>query len=153
MVSTLIIAPEKNLQAEIRAAIKPKKVKGFYIATNKNQASAEKMLAKAGIDTSRIFFIDTENVTDRLIHIPPGELDTISDTIKKFIEGTKGKKYILVEDGETLLLYNKKGKLAKWIKQMITYTSNKKVDFILFTHKKEGLTLSIFNFFEDVKIK
>ena len=108
MPSILYITPVDKLQEKISEQIKPVAgLVGVYVSLNKTQKSTEEMLTAAGIDTSRMFFIDcvtTEQLRDDVLHVKPEDLDTLSLAIASFIKDIPGEKFLAIDALSTLLI-------------------------------------------------
>jgi archaellum biogenesis ATPase FlaH len=159
MVSKLLITSVEELQDSIVSTIKSFKGKmGIFISLNKTQKSTEEILLKSGIDTSKIFFIDCvakENLREDVLHIPPEDLMMLSTAIQEFIKDIPGDKFVIIDALSTLLIYNGENKVAKFVKEVTEFSSEKGVYVVSFSPKTQGEELldKIFNFFDNVEKK
>lgn len=156
MATKLIIATPAYIQKEINLALKSKSQPGLIISINKPIQKLKKLLKKSSIDTSRIFFIDLcskQNKTGEL-SLNPKNLEDINEAIDAFSQKVKRRKFLIIDDLATFLVYNKETKIIKWVKSILTKSANNNFEIIILSHKPEGnLLTAIFNFFDKVKIE
>ena len=157
MASLLIITSVENLQNKINETIKSfNGLPGVYVSLNKPQKSSEEILKKNNIKTDKLFFIDcvtSEKTREDVLHIPPNQLDKLSEAINTFIKDIKGKKFLIIDALSTLLIYNNENKVAAFVKEITEYDSENEVEVVAFSPKTKGEELlnKIFNFFDEVK--
>lgn len=156
MTSYLVITPIKELYNRINYFIKSfKNFSLIYVSLNKSQESIEYLFKKNGINTDRLFLIDcvaSEKTRDDALHIDPTRLDLLNPAINEFIEDIEGKKFLIIDSLSTLLIYNDESKVAKFVKEIIEYSSKNDVMLIAFSPKteEEELLIKIFHFFDKV---
>ena len=159
MTSQLIITSVERLQDEIILKTKSFKNKtGIYVSLNKTQKSTEDFLQKGNIDTSKLFFIDCvakDKLKEDVLHISPEDLDMLSTAVHEFIKDIPGEKFMILDALSTLLIYNNENKVAKFVKELTEYASEKNVYVVAFSPKTQGEELlnKIFNFFDAVEKK
>ena len=129
---------------------------GIYISLNKTQKSVEDIFKKSGINTRRIFFIDcvtSKKTRDDVLHIAPDRLDLLDSAVGAFIEDITGKKFLVIDALSTLLIYNSEDSVARFVKKMTEYASEKDVQIVSLSPKTKGEELlnKIFNFFDKVE--
>lgn len=155
MASILITSSVESLQKRILSEIKSLKCPGMYVSLNKSQKSTAAFLRKGGVDTKKLFFIDC--MTDAaksggVLHVAPDRLDLLESAIKSFLDGVKGKRFVLVDALATLLIYNDDNKVAKFVKEITEHASSHDSIVVAFSPKTKGeeLLTKVFNFFDHV---
>ena len=157
MTSLLIITSVENLQNKINETVKSfNGSPAIYVSLNKTHNSVEEILKKAGIDVSRLFFIDCvteEKTRDEVLHINPTQLDKLSYAINSFIKEIEGKKFLLLDALSTFLIYNDENKVAAFVKEITGFASENKVNVVALSPRTKGKELlnKIFNFFDKVE--
>jgi hypothetical protein len=157
MASLLIITPVEKLQEKANYIVKSfKDIPGIYVSLNKTQKSREEIFKKSKINTKKLFFIDgvtSEKTRDDVLHIAPDRLDLLDSAISAFMEGIKGEKFLVIDALSTLLIFNNEDSVAKFVKKMTEYASEKDVQIVALSPKTKGeeLLTKIFNFFDKVE--
>ena len=157
MASLLIITPVERLQEKVNYIVKSfKDMPGIYVSLNKTQKSTEEILKISGINTKKLFFIDcvaSKKTRDDVLHIAPDRLDLLDSAVGAFIKSIKGKKFLVIDALATLLIYNNEDGVAKFVKKITEYASEKDVEIVALSPKTKGEELlnKIFNFFDKVE--
>lgn len=157
MASLLIITPVEKLQEKSKDIVKSfRDIPGIYISLNKTQKSMEEIFKKSGINTKKLFFIDcvaSNKTRDDVLHISPDRLDLLDSAVGAFIKDIKGEKFLIIDALSILLIYNNENSVAKFVKKMTEYASEKYVQIVALSPKTKGEELlnKIFNFFDKVE--
>ena len=87
------------------------------------------------------------------MHIAPDRLDLLDSAVGAFIEDITGKKFLVIDALSTLLIYNSEDSVARFVKKMTEYASEKDVQIVSLSPKTKGEELlnKIFNFFDKVE--
>jgi len=160
MGSVLVTTSVENLQNGINSVMRTfGDVSGIYVSLNKTRSGVEKALQKARINTNKVFFIDCvsseEEKDENILYLKPSDLDTLAYSINTFVKQIKQRKYILIDSLATLLIYNDENKVARFVKTITEFASQKDVEVIALSQKTSGeeLLKKIFNFFDKVDKK
>src|SRR3989338_8295902 len=142
MASLLIIIPVEKLQEKVNEIVKSfKDMPGIYISLNKTQKSVEEVFKKSEINTKKLFFIDcvtSKKTRDDVLHIAPDRLDLLDSAVGAFIEDIKVRKFLIIDALSTLLIYNNEDSVAKFVKKMTEYASEKDVEIVALSPKTKG---------------
>lgn len=159
MTSMLNVLPMESVQrrANMLVAVAGK-TPCIYVSLNKTHTSVAALLDKEGIDHGNVFFIDCvtmERTPDDVdvLHIHPSDLDRLSQAIRAFIAEIQGKKCIIIDSLATLLIYNDRACVARFVKEVTEYAATNDVDVLALTPRTKGedLLSTIFNFFDTVR--
>ena len=159
MGSTLLITHVDRLQSEAVAALKASRnAYCVYASLNKPQAGLAPTLKKAGVDLSKVFFIDcvaSEQTSSDVVHVQPTRLDELAFAVNSFVSEIPGKKLVLVDGLSTLLIYNDENKVAAFVKAVAEHAAGRDAEVIALSPETKGEELlnKIFNFFDSVKRK
>ncbi len=115
----------------LRTTIQKKKFSGIYITVNRPFKSLKKYLEENKIDTERIFFIDMitktakekMEITRNCLYIPsPTNLTDLGIAISEALSAMKdaSKKFLFLDSLSTLLIYNSKEVVAKFVHYLVT---------------------------------
>jgi len=142
MTSELIITSIEDLQNKVNQIVELNNDKlGIYVCLNKTQKSIENILGKQGINTNKLFFIDcvtSEKTREDVLHISPDNLDKLKSAIFSAIRDIQGDKFLIIDALSTLLIYNNKEKVSGFIREIIEYASQNKVDVIALSPETKG---------------
>ncbi len=160
MGSVLVVTSVEKLQNGINSVIKTLSstdMSTVYISLNKQHQSVIKSLNESKINPKKIFFIDcisSNKNSEDVLYINPRDLDDLNYAINTFIKQIEGKKFVLIDSLATLLLYNKVDRVAKFVKILTEYSSQKDVQVVALSQKTaEELLSKIYNFFDNVENK
>lgn len=159
MKSELILVDVHDLQQETIEKMQAINEKvGIYICLNRSRQSTEKSLKDAGIDVTKIFFIDcvsADKIREDVLHIQPRFLGPLYEAIEEFVDNIAEEKFLIIDALSTLLIYNDDQKVANFVKKIIDRSAKDKLHFISFTPKTKGeeLLSKIFGYFDFVENK
>ncbi|MDO8627799.1 MAG: hypothetical protein Q7K42_05000 [Candidatus Diapherotrites archaeon] len=148
-----------NLELVKLFIAKPKKT-GIYITSNKSASYLLHSLESQGIDSSNVFFIDaisreegSEEVAGKNISYvdSPNDLVDLSVKIDEAFEQLKDKKevFVIFDSVSTLLIYNGKEAVEKFVHSIVGRFQRLKVKGVLLMVKSEehkGVTDAISQF-------
>jgi len=159
MDSRLIVMPIEALQEKINSIVKSfKNIPGIYVCLNKTQKSMDNILKKQGIKTNKLFFIDcvtSEQTREDVLHISPNNLEKLKSAIFLAIRDIKGDKFLVIDALSTFLIYNGEDRVVEFIKEIIEYASQNKVEVTALSPETKGEELleKIKDFFDEVEEK
>lgn len=145
--SVLVVSPIDKLQNSIDQACKDLVETGnplLYVSLNKPHDVVKQAFEKAGIDTSKIFFIDclaksSSQVSEQayVVHIEnPADLTSLEIAISEFLEKIEGEKSVVIDALATLLIYNSEELTIKFTKSVLEKTRESRV--VVFTPSAKG---------------
>lgn len=123
---SFLVAEDKYNETNIsilKILINEFKMPGVYITVNKPYKSVAGTLKNNGIDTSKIFFIDTvtklakgeEPRTENCLFMEsPESLTDLSIALGEAVNSIPGDKFIFLDTLSTLLIYNEAGTVTKF---------------------------------------
>jgi KaiC/GvpD/RAD55 family RecA-like ATPase len=161
--SILVITPLEKLQQDLNDVMKvltKKGISGVYVSLNKPYRSIQQIFSDNKIDTGKVFYIDciaskeakAEKVREVLHIDDPTDLRLLDDSIKSYLKEMPGEKYVVIDALSTLLIYNDKKEVAKFVKSLTEHAVEFKVKTVALSPKTgdNELLTYIFNFFDKV---
>jgi len=157
--SLLAVCPHEKLgelRIEALRALLHKNPVGVYVSLNKPYGSIDQSLKKAGLDTSKLYYIDC--VTS-LVH--PGKVDKrnhhvfhvsspsivaeegfLPNEIERFIVGSPRARFIVIDTLRTLALYNTPGTISNFMRHVLQTAGkiNSKVVVLTIRHEEDKVT-------------
>ena len=161
--SVLVITPLEKLQENTTGVMKvltKGDVPGVYVSLNKPYRSILQVFQDGGVNADKILFIDAIASKDMrsekikgVLHIDdPTDLKMLDETIKSYLREMPGEKYLVIDALSTLLIYNSKTEVAKFVKSMTEHALEYKTKTVALSPKTgdNELLTYIFNFFDKV---
>jgi hypothetical protein len=161
--SAMVLSPADKLQEHVNDVMQyltKSKAAGVYVSLNKPEPKIKGILQENNVDTSKVFFVDCiaskqgkTEITQDVLHIDdPTDLKLLDDSVKSYLEAIPGEKYLVIDALSTLLIYNNRENVAKFVKSVTEHAVEYKTKVVMLSPKtgdKELLTY-IFNFYDKV---
>lgn len=162
----VLCPPEKlnDLRVEVLRELLDAKQNGIYVSLNKPYDSIDHSLEKAGLSTSKLFYVDCITTL-----VSPGKLDKknpkvfhvsspasiaeeglLPHEIEKFITEVPHPKFIVIDTLRTLVLYNKPKTITSFMRHVIKIAGNLQAKIVVLTiiHPDDKITNSIVPLFD-----
>ena len=155
MGSKLVIAHVDRLQFKIVSAVRSLQGNGIYVSLDKDKKGIENVLKRGKVDMKRLFFVDcvgSSGDEKSVVQVSPTRLDDVSCAIEAFVNEIPGKKFLVIDALAVLLIYNNENEVASFVRKVVEFASERKVNVVAFSPKTKGEELlnKIFGAFDEV---
>ena len=86
-----------------------------YVSVTKPSSFMRDILGKAGVDTSRVRFIDCNSVPETRDTVHPSDLTQLTITLRAQMEGILGRKVVVFDTLSALRIYNRQEIIADFV--------------------------------------